>query len=72
MNDSYCKGAEGTEGELRSKLTSQYRYNRFVKKMYVKLKKEHPTYTDQQIMNNIGDKTGDELNKFVHTTRSRL
>lgn len=78
MNHSYSKGTGrtertgGTEGESI--------HNRFVKKMYVKLKKEHPTDTVPQIMERVCDKmnklsqslSSDTSSATSLNTRSRL
>ena len=61
MNHSYSKGTERTEGT-----EGESRHNRFVKKMYVKLKKEHPTDTVPQIMEKVCDK----MNKLSQSLSS--
>lgn len=64
MNHSYSKGTERTEGTEGTE--GELRHNRFVKKMYVKLKKENPTDTVPQIMERVCDK----LNKLSQSLSS--
>jgi hypothetical protein len=71
MNHSYSKGTEvteGTEGESKRQLTP---YNKFVKKMYVKLRTQYPNYTAPQIMKKIGEEWRKQSHNRQSTTSPR-